>query len=381
MRRIKMTSFVLAAIITFTALEACEKHEQRPDGAIDISAAESELIESMQAEGKDELEIAEALVAYEDELNAASEIEESTCEAIADQTDASEETEIVFSDSSSADTTKPGDAPMTTNPSSAEATQKTSVTPKPSESAAAPKPTLTVTTKPTTTAATTTKPTATPKPTEQADNSYYDTDCEAECVRLINQLRKEEAVEEKCTFYVPVVNNLTSRAHLRCDELVDDFSHNSVSGNKMGSEAIYRGRGGNPSASSIVGAWKKSRGHYVQLLTGCIMGSGEYASKNCGLGVLRVGEVTYAVFGMSGDNIGESPSSGYVAPTSTPTPVPTNTPVPTSTPVTTSTSDPTSAPLPTDTPEPTNTPIPTNTPVPAQPTTPWIDENWPEIEL
>ena len=324
MRRIKITSFVLAALITFTVIEACEKHVQKPDGAVDISVAESELIESMKAEGKDEIEIAEALVAYEDELSRADESEESTAEAVrgtdeqvigtndivADQTDISEAAQTAPSESASVTAAASNPTGAVTATSTSKPSSVPSTTAKPSAGAATPRPTANVTT--------TTTPAATPKPTEA--DSYYDTDCEAECVRLINQLRKEEAVEEKCTFYVPVVNNLTSRAHLRCDELVDDFSHNSVSGNKMGSEAIYRGRGGKPSASSIVGAWKKSRGHYVLLLGGCIMGSGEYASTNCGLGVLRVGEVTYAVFGMSGDNIGESPSSGYVAPTSTPTP-------------------------------------------------------------
>ena len=386
MRRIKITSFVLAALITFTVIEACEKHVQKPDGAVDISVAESELIESMKAEGKDEIEIAEALVAYEDELSRADESEESTAEAVsgtdeqvigtndivADQTDISEAAQTAPSESASVTAAASNPTGAVTATSTSKPSSVPSTTAKPSAGAATTKPTANVTT--------TTTPAATPKPTEAAESSYYDTDCEAECVRLINELRKERAVEEKLTFYVPVVNNLTSRAHTRCDELVDDFSHNSVSGNKMGSEAIYIGRGGKPSASSIVGAWKKSRGHYVLLLTGCVAGDGDIASKNCGLGVLRVGEVTYAVFGASGNNIGESPSSGYVAPTSTPTPVPTNTPVPTSTPVTSSTTDPTSAPLPTETPEPTNTPIPTSTPVPVKPT-PWIDENWPEIEL
>ena len=386
MRRIKIASFVLAAMITFTVLEACDWQEQRPEDATDISVAESELIESLKAEGKDDIEIAEALVAYEDELSRAAESEESTAEAVsgtdeqvngtnevvADQTDISEAVQTDPSESASvtAAASNPTGAATATSTSKPSTTAKPSVTAKPSAGSATPKPTANVTT--------TTTPTTTPKPTEA--ESYYDTDCEAECVRLINQLRKERAVEEKLTFYVPVVNNLTSRAHTRCDELVDDFSHNSVSGNRMGGEDIYRGRGGKPSASSIVNAWKKSPGHYSSLMGGCVAGDGEYASINCGMGVIRVGEVTYAVFGTSGHNLGESPSSGYVAPTSTPTPVPTNTPVPTSAPVTPSTPDPTSAPLPTDTTEPTNTPIPTSTPVPAKPT-PWYDENWPEIEL
>ena len=386
MRRIKITSFVLAALITFTVIEACEKHVQKPDGAVDISVAESELIESMKAEGKDEIEIAEALVAYEDELSRADESEESTAEAVsgtdeqvigtndivADQTDISEAAQTAPSESASVTAAASNPTGAVTATSTSKPSSVPSTTAKPSAGSATPKPAANVTT--------TTTPAATPKPTEAAESSYYDTDCEAECVRLINELRKECAVENKYTFYVPVVNNLTSRAHLRCDELVDDFSHNSVSGNSGWGEAIYRGRGGTPSASSIVRAWKNSRGHYVLLLAGCIAGDGDIASISCGMGVIRVGEVTYAVFGTSGFNSGKSPSSGYVAPTSTPTPVSTNTPVPTSTPVTPNTTDPTSAPLPTDTPEPTNTPIPTNTPVPVKPT-PWIDENWPEIEL
>ncbi|MBR4947576.1 MAG: hypothetical protein IKZ29_03325 [Clostridiales bacterium] len=380
MRRIKIASFVLAAMITFTVLEACDWQEQRPEDAIDISVAESELIESLKAEGKDDIEIAEALVAYEDELSRAAESEESIAEAVsgtdesvigtnevvADQTDISEAVQTDPSESASvtaaaSNPTGAAAATSTSNPSSVTSTTaKPTATAKPSAGSATPKPTANVTT--------TTTPTATPKPTEA--ESYYDTDCEAECVRLINQLRKEYAVEEKLTFYVPVVNNLTSRAHTRCDELVDDFSHNSVSGNSGWGEAIYRGRGGTPSASSIVRAWKNSRGHYALLLSGCVMGTGDYASINCGMGVIRVGDYTYAVFGTTGGNSGKSPSSGYVAPTSTPTPVPTNTPVPTDTTV------PTNDSLPTETPEPTNTPIPTSTPVPTKPT---IDPD--EIEI
>lgn len=99
----------------------------------------------------------------------------------------------------------------------------------------------------------------------------------------------------------------------------------------MPGEAIYRGTATStdPStaAKSIVNAWKNSKGHYALIITGCIAGTGDYASKNCGMGVVKRNGYYYAVFGCSGGNQGTSPSSGYTGPTNTPTPTATPTPL------------------------------------------------------
>ena len=331
MRRIKIASFVLAAMITFTVLEACDWQEQRPEDAIDISVAESELIESMKAEGKDDIEIAEALVAYENELSRAAESEESTTEAVggtdeqvigtnevvADQTDIPEAAQTDPSESASvttaaSNTTGAATATSTSKPSTVPSTTaKPTATAKPSAGSATPKPTATVTT--------TTTPTATPKPTEAQVSLDYKTSMEDECIRLINEIRKQEAYYLGSTFYVPVVatSSLRTQAHNRCRELIDDFSHNSAGGYKLSSECIHRTN--NATASSIVNAWKNSAGHYKSIVQGCITGDGDIASKNGIVGIAYYNGYYYCVFGLGGNNSGSAPSTGYTPPTTPPT--------------------------------------------------------------
>ena len=381
MRRIKIASFVLASMITFTVLEACDWQEQRPEDAIDISVAESELIESLKAEGKDDIEIAEALVAYEDELSRATECEESTTEAVsgtdeqvigtnevvADQTDIPEAVQTDPSESASVTAAASNPTGAATATSTSKPSSVPSTTAKPSAGSATPKPTANVTT--------TTTPTATPKPTEAQVSLDYKTSMEDECIRLINEIRKQEAYYLGSTFYVPVVatSSLRTQAHNRCRELIDDFSHNSAGGYKLSSECIHRTN--NATASSIVNAWKNSAGHYKSIVQGCITGDGDIASKNGIVGIAYYNGYYYCVFGLGGNNSGSAPSTGYTPPTTPPTEATTK-PTEATTPPTEATTKPTET---TTQPTEATTPPTEATTKPTEPAKPTIDPD--EIEL
>ena len=70
MKYMKFTAIVIASMIAFTAVAACSHKVNTPIDAVEISKAEEEIISSMQAEGKDEIEIAQALMEYEDQIKA-----------------------------------------------------------------------------------------------------------------------------------------------------------------------------------------------------------------------------------------------------------------------------------------------------------------------
>ena len=59
MRTTRFTAAVLAVLVTFTLLSACTFEQEAPIDAVEISAEETQLITTLKAEGKDELEIAE----------------------------------------------------------------------------------------------------------------------------------------------------------------------------------------------------------------------------------------------------------------------------------------------------------------------------------
>ena len=67
MKHIKLTTFALSTLVTFTSLSACMFNEERPEGAAVITEAEVNIVETMQTEGKSEDEIIDALVAYDKE--------------------------------------------------------------------------------------------------------------------------------------------------------------------------------------------------------------------------------------------------------------------------------------------------------------------------
>ena len=367
MKLVKIISFILALAVTFASLCACEFERRKAGDAVEIDPVEYEFIETMQSEGKEPFEIAEALTEYEDaketekslteeainetEETSSSEIEETTTEpseetqvsptpkpaeqppevtATPKPTEACAATEAPKPTSNPTATLKPTIRPTSTpNP-----TAKPTSTPKPTS-----KPTATTrpTNKPTSTPKPTTKPTSTPKPTVTPKPTatpapYYNTDKEKDLLRLINNLRKEMAVSEKCTYYVPFVINssLTERAHIRCMEITEDFSHYSPSGNSSSFEACLKGYG-KREASSFYNLWLISPTHKSIMIYGCTAAG--YGSYECGIGLMEYNNQSYGVLLYDWPTKGTPPASGYVEPTNTPTPVPTNTPVPTATPV------------------------------------------------
>lgn len=191
---------------------------------------------------------------------------------------------------------------------------------------------------------------------------------EDECIRLINEIRKQKAYDSGSTFYVPVVatSSLRTRAHNRCRELIDDFSHTSAGGYKLNSECIHRTN--SASASSIVNAWKNSAGHYKSLVQGCIAGDGDVASQDGIVGIAYYNGYYYCIFGLGDYNFGSAPSSGYTPPTTPPTEATTK-PTEATTQPTEATTQPTEA-----TTKPTEA-----TTKPTEPTKPTVDPD--EIEI
>ena len=140
MKNIMLTTIAMTALMTFTMLSACNSAEELPEGAAVIAETDIGIIEAMQTDGKDELEIVETSVTYEDEVMA-------TDETFGTPND------------SSTDTTSG------TTTGAANSSKPTETTASPSETTATPtpKPTATPTPKPTATPAP--KPTSTPTPT------------------------------------------------------------------------------------------------------------------------------------------------------------------------------------------------------------------------
>lgn len=333
MRKIGLVAGILIATLLFTSLSACSFTAESSSELIPITPEEEAVIEAGQSEGKDELQIAEELTSCEEEI-------EETKEASDKEVVADEVIEEGINSGNSGSSS--GSAGGNTIPSP-EPAGRTANTPaaNPSGTPSTGKLTNTPTAKPTgkPTTIPTAKPTGEPtkiptaKPTEAVSDEEFMSAVECECVRLINEFRKQKACDKKETFYVPLVldSSLVDKAHIRCREITSDFSHDSSSGNKLSGEAIYRGTATSSSASqvaaAIVNSWKNSSGHYSLIITGCVAGDGSYASMNCGLGVLKKNGNYYAVFGTSSKNSGTSPSSGYTGPTNTPTPTATPSPV------------------------------------------------------
>jgi len=126
-------------------------------------------------------------------------------------------------------------------------------------------------------------------------------------------------------------SSLHDKAHRRCLELADNFSHDSAGDIELPGEAIHRctatGADSATVAKYIVNAWKNSSRHYPLITGGCVAGDGNYASKYCGIGVMKKNGYYWCVFGISGETMGTSPSSGYTGPTNTPVPTATPSPV------------------------------------------------------
>ena len=74
-RNLKLSTLILSCSLALTVFSACTHTTgtSETDIQVEISQAEEKIIESMRAEGKDEMEIAEALIAYESEVMATAE--------------------------------------------------------------------------------------------------------------------------------------------------------------------------------------------------------------------------------------------------------------------------------------------------------------------
>lgn len=183
MKNIKLTAIALSTLMTFTMLSACNSEEELPKGAMVITESDVSIIEAMQTEGKDELEIVETPVTYEDEVMA-------TDETFGTPNDSSTDTTSGTTSSSPTDasatqstvpatgntsrtngTSAPNVTRTTPDPSSGTTTgaanysKPTETTASPSETTATPTPKPTATPTPKPTATPTPKPTSTPTPT------------------------------------------------------------------------------------------------------------------------------------------------------------------------------------------------------------------------
>lgn len=183
MKNIKLTTIAMTVLMTFTMLSACNSAEELPEGAAVIAETDIGIIEAMQTEGKDELEIVETSVTYEDEVMA-------TDETFGTPNDSSTDTTSGTTSSSPTDasatqstvpttgntsrtngTSAPNVTRTTPDPSSGTTTgaanfsKPTETTASPSETTATPTPKPTATPTPKPTATPTPKPTSTPTPT------------------------------------------------------------------------------------------------------------------------------------------------------------------------------------------------------------------------
>ena len=296
MKNLKLTTLVISTLITFTSVTACMNKAQRPEGAVDITQEEIDIIETMQAEGAEEKAISEALIAYETEQSTSDEAEES------EETDAScIITEVSFETCSDAEDTQPATIPggisIPASTSTEQVTTAESTTVNSEEPSNDEEYTLEDTIE------------------DSSDYCEFLSDCEEQCIQYINEARKQEAFEDKYTWYCPIVRNqsLTDKCHVRCYEIIDDFSHESVSGTDLGGECIYRGTASGEFAYNVYNAWINSPGHRKSLLCGCVGGDQRYESYSAGVGILRSSDgYIYAVYGLGSGNEGTPPSSGYV---------------------------------------------------------------------
>lgn len=309
-RNLKLSTLFLSCSLALTFLSACNNltGTSETDSNVEISQAEEKIIESMLAEGKDEMEIAEALIAYESEVMATAETSGTTTGANG-ETEAPTETtawERVINGKTVRVTPTP-----TTGTSATQSTIPTNGNPTGTNGTSA-----------TTTSGTTAAPTeTTTKPTETTAATTQDyefkSSMENECIDLINALRKQRAYDKGETYYVPIVktSDALSKTHTRCIEISTNFSHSSASGIALGGECIYQIGTSSTSASTIVNAWKNSSAHYACLMGSCTTSG--LASRGGAVGVMVTGNTTYAVFGLTDYNQGTGSSTGYAAPTET----------------------------------------------------------------
>ena len=249
-------------------------------------------------------------------------------------------TAIPTKKSTATPTRKPTTAP--TKKPTATPTRKPTATPtKKTTTSPTKKPTVTPTRKPTAkpTATPTKKPTAVPTkkpvstPTETPTpkpTCYFNTAKEKEVLRMINKLRKETAVEFEFSYYVPleITEELTEAAHIRCKEITNNFSHETMSDISAWAENIYWASWC-CDAETIYNKWYDSQGHHNNMIYYCCASNSR--KMYCGIGVLEYDGQTFAVFLIKGIEPGDgAPASGYVAPSVTPTPTtkPTSTPTP-----------------------------------------------------
>ena len=331
MKNANILSAIMAAVTASVCLTSCLMHEDNaiPEGAVEITSEESQAITRMYEEGMTTLDIAEVMMTSEES------VEETTAETSAEvsETEVPKETKKHVSSKPArkpAVTKKPDrpSKPTAKKVTSTPATEKkprvtATATPKPTtKQQPTKKPTATPTPKSTPKPTTKPAPTQTPKPVFKFNKKK-----ENECVKYINEARKAHAAKDKCTWYVPleITEKNRNRAHIRCNEIVENFSHNSTSNNADWYENIMRG--GGSTAKTIVKGWIKSGGHYANLIFGCE--SKKMSLIYCGVGVLEVENAyendlcyTYAVYGISGNEKGQTEvPSGYVEPTATPKPV------------------------------------------------------------
>ena len=315
----KITAIILAAMLAITSFAGCVGTETKPDGAVDISEAESALISEMLESGMDESEIAEALSTFESEYYATSVSGDDTTESVTDAVTG--ESTTAGSQSGSGGSSSGGSTQNAAgNGGSANGTtagRANTVTPSSQNTNGT---SGTTTTRPisgtSATSQTTTAPTTTTTQATSASGTFKSS-VEDELVGLINGLRKTNAVNNHKTFYVPVQMNSSVRslARTRAKEIVSNWSHSSASGISLGNECIYKG-GSDAAAINIFTTWKNSGSHNASMCGGST--SSSYSVKYCGIGVWTINGSTYAVFGMKGGESGSGLPSGYSEPT-TPT--------------------------------------------------------------
>ena len=133
----------------------------------------------------------------------------------------------------------------------------------------------------------------------------------------MNNLRKERAVADHYTYYVPLEfsSDLVEAAHTRCEELISDFSHSSPSGIDGWCENIYWASY-DAAASRVYNTWYNSSGHYNNMIYGC-EASGVYCLY-CGIGIMLYDGELFAVYLVNGSCPGTPPASGYVEPVAPP---------------------------------------------------------------
>ena len=169
-------------------------------------------------------------------------------------------------------------------------------------------------------------------PTPRPATGSYQTAAENEFITMVNNYRKAYCVEQGLSYYVPVrmTDSAHANARTRAKEASVNWSHSSSSGISYIAENLYQG---GATASHCFEGWKGSTaGHNAVMLMNANSSSYDYLE--VGIGIYKVPEGwACAAFIVTARHRGTPPSSGYVAPTATPTPIPTSTPVPTATPV------------------------------------------------